>query len=459
MRKDMATFATNFEQDWPGGLASLFTKGKLESLPLSFELRHSPPRLFATSAACRSVKKAMARHDRLFKKARHSGSPRLWEAYKSQRNATTAKIKRAHNNYVRNIMGPVSTDQDKADTLNNLFHNAFTSENLDSLPNLENPSSPRMCDISFTVPRVCKLLRNLQSHKAASPDALPPHVLHDGCFTNVSRALQNNLAKIHNARNHISGENFKLKLCMCAQSMALDTCTKFQLEILISTISAIHKFREIILESSRKVSETTPWLLSSLDQSVPCFNNSMTQAPSCKPEGTPWYPRCTRKDLNTTQVTLGQYPWHQSSARYKSISLSAACFLTLRITGYWTLTSMSSTSISLQRPNSYKPYTTGRTPSTTKAKLMSYSRPLTKCPTNAWWWSWETMVWTPKRTPGLLHYYKTADREWWSMELDPVGPLSSRVSHRVHDRSDIVSPLHQRHRHRHQLTDETFHWW
>ena len=81
-----------------------------------------------------------------------------------------------------------------------------------------------------------------------------------GCFTNVSRALQNNLAKIHNTRNHIYGENFKLKLCTCAQSMALCTRTKFQLEILVtSTISAIHKFRENILESSWNVSETTPW--------------------------------------------------------------------------------------------------------------------------------------------------------------------------------------------------------
>ena len=80
-----------------------------------------------------------------------------------------------------------------------------------------------------------------------------------GCFTNVSRALQNNLAKIYNARNHIYGENFKLKLCTCAQSMALCTSANFQLEILKrSTISAIHKFRENILESSRNVSETTP---------------------------------------------------------------------------------------------------------------------------------------------------------------------------------------------------------
>ena len=80
-----------------------------------------------------------------------------------------------------------------------------------------------------------------------------------GCSTNISRALQNNRANIYNASNHIYGENFKLKLCTFAQSHALGTRTKFQLEILIeSAISAIQKFRENILESSRNVSETTP---------------------------------------------------------------------------------------------------------------------------------------------------------------------------------------------------------
>ena len=49
---------------------------------------------------------------------------------------------------------------------------------------------------------------------------------------------------------------------MCAQSMALGTRTKFQLEILtINVISGIVCFRKIILESSRNVSETTPGLL------------------------------------------------------------------------------------------------------------------------------------------------------------------------------------------------------
>ena len=80
-----------------------------------------------------------------------------------------------------------------------------------------------------------------------------------GCFTNVLWALQNILLKFVYCRNRTSYENFKLKPCLCAQSHALGTRTKFQLEILtIHVITGIVYFREIILESSRDVSETAP---------------------------------------------------------------------------------------------------------------------------------------------------------------------------------------------------------
>ena len=39
-----------------------------------------------------------------------------------------------------------------------------------------------------------------------------------GCFVKVSRALQDILSKFVYCRNRTSCENFKLKLCMCAQS-------------------------------------------------------------------------------------------------------------------------------------------------------------------------------------------------------------------------------------------------
>ena len=93
------------------------------------------------------------------------------------------------------------------------------------------------------------------------------------CFTNVLRALQDILLKFVYCRNRSSYENFKLKLCTCAQSMALGTRTRFQFEILtINVISSIVYFRKIILESSRNVSETTPWLLSSPGHQQPWYS-------------------------------------------------------------------------------------------------------------------------------------------------------------------------------------------
>ena len=65
-----------------------------------------------------------------------------------------------------------------------------------------------------------------------------------GCFNNVSRALQNILSKFVIT---------KIVLLMRLSSW------KFQLEIInIYVISGVAYFREIILESSRNVSETTP---------------------------------------------------------------------------------------------------------------------------------------------------------------------------------------------------------
>ena len=83
-----------------------------------------------------------------------------------------------------------------------------------------------------------------------------------GCFTNVSWALQDIISKFVYCRNRTSYENFKLKLCTCAQSPVLGTRTKFQLKILtIYVISGMVYFRKIILESSRNISETTPSVL------------------------------------------------------------------------------------------------------------------------------------------------------------------------------------------------------
>ena len=80
-----------------------------------------------------------------------------------------------------------------------------------------------------------------------------------GCSTNVSWAFQNILSKFMYCGYRTSYENFKPKLCMCAQGHALVTHTKFQIEILtINVISGTAYFRKIIFESSWNVGETNP---------------------------------------------------------------------------------------------------------------------------------------------------------------------------------------------------------
>ena len=92
----------------------------------------------------------------------------------------------------------------------------------------------------------------------------PSHLQFDripgGCFTNVSRALQNILSKFVYFKIPSSYENFNLKFYTCAQSHTLDTRVKFRHEILtINVITGSVNFREIDFESSPNVSETTPW--------------------------------------------------------------------------------------------------------------------------------------------------------------------------------------------------------
>ena len=105
----------------------------------------------------------------------------------------------------------------------------------------------------------------------------------------VLRAL---LAKIYNAINHIYWYNFTLKLCSVPKAcLWAHTRTNFQFEILTSTISAIHKFWDNILESSLKDFS----LAASLHKIEPCLQwghkvNQVVRNVNLKP----WLHHCTR---------------------------------------------------------------------------------------------------------------------------------------------------------------------
>ena len=81
-----------------------------------------------------------------------------------------------------------------------------------------------------------------------------------GVVSQTYRKLSKVISRKYTMPDYNYDENFKLKLCTCAQSMASGTHTKFQLAILTrSTICAIHNFQENVLECSRD-SETPPSL-------------------------------------------------------------------------------------------------------------------------------------------------------------------------------------------------------
>ena len=72
-------------------------------------------------------------------------------------------------------------DKSKAEALNNYFKSVFTKEDIESLPNLADPSSedlfPNISDITFSVEGICQLLSNFDTNKASGPDEIPSFIL------------------------------------------------------------------------------------------------------------------------------------------------------------------------------------------------------------------------------------------------------------------------------------------
>ena len=134
------------------------------------------------------------------------------------------------------------------------------------------------------------------------------------CFTNVLWSLQNKLPKIYNVRNNIYAANFKLKLCTCAQSIALDTRTKSQLEIVIRTILVIYKFRQNILESSRNVSERPTWSI--LLNLVYIYSKGMVGS---------WFLHGLKYGLKSQNVILTHWRFIQEGACLISQGQDATC--------------------------------------------------------------------------------------------------------------------------------------
>ena len=146
---------------------------------------------------------------RMFNKARASGSPSDWSQYKSLKKITQQACREAHRSYILWLIDPIAksnnknlwsyikskqinhtgvpplfyngrtiTDsKEKANTLINHFSSVFTDEDVYTVPTLNNDSYPDIQPITTQVLDVYHHLTSLQSHKAPGPDNIPPMLL------------------------------------------------------------------------------------------------------------------------------------------------------------------------------------------------------------------------------------------------------------------------------------------
>ena len=70
-----------------------------------------------------------------------------------------------------------SDPKSKADILNRQYQSVFSHEDLNNIPEPDEPEFPAMSEITATEDGVFKLLTELKENKASGPDQLSPRIL------------------------------------------------------------------------------------------------------------------------------------------------------------------------------------------------------------------------------------------------------------------------------------------
>lgn len=169
-----------------------------------------------------TIRRAIRRKQRLYNKARKSGSPDDWLKFKTTRRSIDRGIKKAHNRYINEVIGGslrsentkpfwnyikstrqevfgistlsskgrvVSFAQDKAEVLNQQFSSVFTKEDLQNIPQINSNSIPDLQKLIIDQKGVEKLLTDIQPKKASGPDQIPAKVL-KSCASSLAPILQ-----------------------------------------------------------------------------------------------------------------------------------------------------------------------------------------------------------------------------------------------------------------------------
>jgi len=155
------------------------------------------------------IKRLSNRKKRAYNKARSTGSPSDWSAYRSLKKLSQKECRKAHNRYLQHLTNPdhdtnhkrlwsyikskrqdnfgipplkdsngtYTSNESKANVLNNYFSTVFTKENSDNLPTLDSSPYPSIDPLTITTNGIASLLCGLDMHKACGPDRIYPRLL------------------------------------------------------------------------------------------------------------------------------------------------------------------------------------------------------------------------------------------------------------------------------------------
>ena len=159
------------------------------------------------------VRRLIKRRDNLAKVAAKSGSYIDRNRYRKARNLASKEINSAYQSHLNQVIGNlnedprgfyrfikarrtdshgipalktangiVSTDEDKAKSLNDYFASVFTIENKSTIPVILPSIYPDMPTFEVTSPGVCKLLSGLDPKKLLGADDISPRIMKEACI-------------------------------------------------------------------------------------------------------------------------------------------------------------------------------------------------------------------------------------------------------------------------------------
>ena len=168
------------------------------------------------------IRRALRKKERLYRNAKRSGTDEAWSLFKKHRRSVDRLIRKQHREYVSSIGvsletnntkpfwnyikslklnafgistlttkfgNTVSLAKAKADALNQQFQSVFTSENIQSMPAMDNLGFRMIAPLVIDPTGVFNLLTNLKENKAPGPDGIPPRVL-KYCASSIAPVLQ-----------------------------------------------------------------------------------------------------------------------------------------------------------------------------------------------------------------------------------------------------------------------------